>query len=73
MTIDGVIKRTDGPLTSSECSVCGVECAVGMSFACKVFGVWHQWRSCKACAKAEGELQDERAQEAIRIAERSGV
>jgi hypothetical protein len=42
--------------TSSACSVCGLEVAVGMSFASKVFGVWHQWRLCKACCRAEGEL-----------------
>lgn len=62
-------------MTSSECTRCGRKCVVGLTHHVQHphTKAWIRWRHCVPCAKAEEDLQDERAQEAIREAERSGV
>jgi hypothetical protein len=62
-------------MTPSECTRCNVPCRIGLSFAAKNVntGKWDQWRLCRVCAKAEGEIGNERAQRAIEVAERAGA
>lgn len=48
-SIPGTVKRTNRALTSSACSTCGEECAVGVFSAVKVFGEWKTWRECSGC------------------------
>jgi hypothetical protein len=73
VSIDGTIKRTDGPLTSSECSVCGEECVVGMQIAYPKDGEWLLARYCRPCAKWLGELEEGRGIASIAVAESAGV
>ena len=74
---DAMMRRPaiKGAPESNVCDICNEEClgGVGQTHYFQDRGQWWQQRQCRACAVSLGDLQDERAQSAIEVAERAGV